>query len=489
MTIRNLIIVDHPRHWSFEDLPAEVISARDYLSSDFPETKGSVRVFNLCNSYRYQSLGYYVSLLAEARGQVPRPGVATIRDVRMLMVARSFAEEIEDCIKQAFKDRKEQEITFRVFCGKSPSAGVSKLARDLYRLFPAPMMEYSFAIKDQRWQLSSIRPLNIKHLMDAERSLLQSSLREVILKRERHSSPGKKYSYDLAMVVDPKEAHPPSNEKALQLFEEAARSTGFYVERIQTGDIGRINEFDAVFIRQTTAVDKAIFRLARMAHAEGLIVVDDPWSILKSANKIFLAESLERAGLPAPGTWVLTKRDLKAHGLAHISFPCVLKEPDGAFSLGVHKCVDEAAALIKLKEMLKSSDLIIAQEFLPSDYDWRIGVLGNEPIFACKYYMAEGHWQIYNWAADEKNDQEGNADTVPLYQVPPLVIETALKASKIMGDGLYGVDLKQIGERVVVIEVNDNPNIDFGVEDAVDGPELYLKLARYFRKRIEDARN
>ncbi|MGA0369015.1 MAG: ATP-grasp domain-containing protein, partial [Kiritimatiellia bacterium] len=256
----------------------------------------------------------------------------------------------------------------------------------------------------------------------------------------------------------------------------------------RTGDIGRINEFDAVFIRQTTAVDQPIFRLARMAFAEGLVVVDDPWSILKSANKIFLAESLERAGLPAPGTWVLTRRDLKEGGLSHLSFPCVLKEPDGAFSLGVHKCMTEEETRLRLKEMLKQSDLILAQEFLPSDYDWRIGVLGNEPIFACKYYMAKGHWQIYNWASKTGKGKVGTSETVPLYQVPPKVLDTALKASKLMGDGLYGVDLKQIGDRVVVIEVNDNPNIDHGVEDAVDGALLYTKLAKFFRMRIEGAR-
>lgn len=56
------------------------------------------------------------------------------------------------------------------------------------------------------------------------------------------------------------------------------------------------------------------------------------------------------------------------------------------------------------------------------------------------------------------------------------------------GDGLYGVDLKQIGEEVKVIEVNDNPNLDAGVEDAVDDGTLYRTLARFFRERIESAR-
>jgi glutathione synthase/RimK-type ligase-like ATP-grasp enzyme len=51
------------------------------------------------------------------------------------------------------------------------------------------------------------------------------------------------------------------------------------------------------------------------------------------------------------------------------------------------------------------------------------------------------------------------------------------------------VDLKQIGDRVVVIEVNDNPNIDSGIEDKVDGDKLYFTLASFFRHRIEAARS
>lgn len=488
MPSRNLVIVDNPRSWHFEGLNAEVFSTRDYLSSDFPETKGSVRVFNLCNSYRYQSLGYYVSLLAEARGHVPRPGVATIRDVRMLMVARSFAEEIDERIQSSLRSLDEHEIKFRLFCGRSSTPGVEKLARDLYRLFPAPMLEVQFSRK-KTWQLTAIRPLNMSHLHAEEKSLLERSLREVFSKRDSKGKPGRRYLYDLAVVVDPKEATPPSDEKALAKFAEAARECRFSVETIRTGDIGRINEFDALFIRQTTAVDHPVYRLSRMAHAEGLIVVDDPWSILKSANKIFFAESLERASIPAPGTWVLTKKDLREHGVDHVSHPCVLKVPDGSFSIGVHKSSSPEQTLEQLKELLKDSDLILAQEFLASDYDWRIGVLANQPLFACKYYMADGHWQIYNWAAAGDAGKYGKSETVPLYQVPPLVIQTALRAAKLVGDGLYGVDLKQIGDRVVVIEVNDNPNIDSGIEDLVDGDKLYLTLASFFRQRIEAARS
>jgi glutathione synthase/RimK-type ligase-like ATP-grasp enzyme len=54
-----------------------------------------------------------------------------------------------------------------------------------------------------------------------------------------------------------------------------------------------------------------------------------------------------------------------------------------------------------------------------------------------------------------------------------------------MGDGLYGVDLKQVGGRVVVTEVNDNPNLDAGCEDALLGDELYRRIIGELLARIE----
>jgi len=68
------------------------------------------------------------------------------------------------------------------------------------------------------------------------------------------------------------------------------------------------------------------------------------------------------------------------------------------------------------------------------------------------------------------------------------VVKLALKATQPVGDGLYGVDLKQVGNRPVVIEVNDNPSIDAGVEDAYLGDELYLRVMREFLRRMERKR-
>jgi glutathione synthase/RimK-type ligase-like ATP-grasp enzyme len=69
-----------------------------------------------------------------------------------------------------------------------------------------------------------------------------------------------------------------------------------------------------------------------------------------------------------------------------------------------------------------------------------------------------------------------------------LVLTAAMNAANLIGDGLYGVDVKQVGDRAVVIEVNDNPSIDEGVEDALLGDELYARILGDFVRRLDEQR-
>jgi glutathione synthase/RimK-type ligase-like ATP-grasp enzyme len=141
----------------------------------------------------------------------------------------------------------------------------------------------------------------------------------------------------------------------------------------------------------------------------------------------------------------------------------------------------------RLDEILKESDLAIAQEYMPSDFDWRIGVLDGKPLYACKYFMARGHWQIYNWGSDTKKGQEGDFATMPVADAPPFIVEAALKAvHAIVGDqGLFGVDVKEFEGKPYVIEVNECPNIDHGVEDVTLGDELYRAIIGSLKRSIE----
>ena len=67
----------------------------------------------------------------------------------------------------------------------------------------------------------------------------------------------------------------------------------------------------------------------------------------------------------------------------------------------MHKVASDEELRAALDEMFRHSSVLLAQEFIPTEFDWRIGLLDGEPLFACKYYMAKGHWQIYNHAHDD----------------------------------------------------------------------------------------
>ncbi len=71
-----------------------------------------------------------------------------------------------------------------------------------------------------------------------------------------------------------------------------------------------------------------------------------------------------------------------------------------------------------------------------------------------------------------------------LSEANPLLIKRALEASRAIGNGLYGVDLKEVNGDFVVIEVNDNPTIIAGDEDQKAG-ELYEKLVKFLMREKE----
>jgi glutathione synthase/RimK-type ligase-like ATP-grasp enzyme len=166
-----------------------------------------------------------------------------------------------------------------------------------------------------------------------------------------------------------------------------------------------------------------------------------------------------------------------------LGFPLVVKIPDGSFSRGVKKVASQDELKTLTDTFFKDSELLLAQKFIPTTFDWRIGVLDGQPLFACQYRMARGHWQIVNHRDDGRADEGGFA-TFPLEEAPAEVVDIAVRSAGLIGDGLYGIDLKETPDGPVVIEINDNPNLEHGVEDAKGGAEIWLRLTRWFTDRL-----
>lgn len=290
--------------------------------------------------------------------------------------------------------------------------------------------------------------------------------------------------YRLALLIDPGDPTPPSTAEALHKFIAAGHKLGVGCELLTPREADRLAEFDALFIRTTTAVDHFTYRLARRAELDGLIVIDDSRSILRCTNKIYQHELFRRHAIPTPASIAIARGQLeRAEQLC--GYPIVIKTPDGSCSLGVHKADDRAALERHTRAMFERSELLLAQEFTYTEFDWRIGVLDRQPIYASQYFMADGHWQVID-CNSKLEENYGPTRTVLVEQAPAEVIDVAVRAANLMGDGLYGVDLKQTRDgRVLVIEVNDNPNIDVGGEDQLLGDRLFERIIGDFRRRLE----
>ena len=507
-----VIVASEVKDWPFELPDVEVTDARSYLTRPDYSTMRGVRLFNLCRSYRYQSTGYYVSLLAEARGHKPLPSVTTIQDVKSQTMVRLVSEDLEELIQESLAPIHGDKFTLSIYFGRNMVRRYDRLAAHLFDVFEAPLLRAQFArsspasddtnpkrqrgaplagasgwcgdrARNGKWSLRSMAALSADEIPEGHRDFVTTAAQEYFAGRKPRVRKPPPARYDLAILRDPEEHDPPSDDRAIQKFIRAAASLGLNAEVIGRDDFARLAEYDALFLRATTAVNHYTYRFAQRAWGEGLVVIDDPESIVKCTNKVYLAELLNHHEVPTPRT-MLVHRDNADEVGRTLGFPCVLKKPDSAFSMGVVKVGSREELKERLGHFLEESELLVAQEFLPTAFDWRIGIFDRRPLFACKYYMAPDHWQIARRDGQGRNCY-GKCETVPVELAPRKAVRLALKAADLIGDGLYGVDVKETGGGFCVIEINDNPNIDAGTEDQVLRDELYRRIMSVFLSRIQ----
>ncbi len=481
--MKKYIVVNKPEKWKIYLENIEIISARDYLTNPHFSHLKKARIFNLCKDYSYQSKGYYVSLLAEARGHLAIPTIMNLVDLREPVLVRIISEEFDDLIQKSLKGIKSSEFTLSIYFGQNVAQKYRELSAMFHRHFQIPFLRVKFQYNN-KWTIKSIKALSEAEIPAEHKEMMWQFAVQYFGKKRYDTPKAESYEYDLAILVQQNDPAPPSNQKALKRFAELAEKMNFYVEFVSPKELSRLSAFDALLIRQSTEVNNEAYAFARKAQQEDIAIVDYPDAILKCCNKVFMAEALENAGIPTPKT-VIVHKDNRNSVIEKTGLPLVLKSPDSTFSFGVKKAKTEEEYENLVSEMLKKSELVIAQEYTPSDYDWRIGILDEKPLYACRYYMAKGHWQIYNWNAKKKDDRDGNADCMAIEDVPKKILDVALKSAKLMGKGLYGIDVKEVNGKPLVIEINDNPNIDFGVEDGFYGDKVYKEILLALKSRLE----
>lgn len=472
---------DDLSEWRSAKLPGiEVVSAQEYLNSARFAAMKRATICNLCRSNGYQTVGYYVSLLAAARGHRPLPSVTTLQDLKLSAILKIASADLQQRLQKLLGPLKSEHFVLSIYFGRNLAAKYDRLCRAIFNHFPAPFLRAEFELSDV-WRLVSVKSISTQDIPDSHREFVAEEAKRFFSRRPTQSVQQPRYG--LAILTDPSEVNAPSDEKALSRFARAAAKLKMQTTFIGRDDYGRLAEFDALFIRVTTSVNHYTYRFARRAAAEGLVVIDDPESIERCTNKVYQAELFRRHSIPMPKTVLVHKGNAEEVGNT-LGYPVVLKQPDSSFSAGVVRADDAGRLGQELKRLLAKSELVVAQEYVPSAFDWRVGILDGEPLYVCRYYMARGHWQIQH-VQDETKRSYGKTETLSPEQAPAHVVDLALRAANHVGRGLYGVDVKEVEGRALVIEINDNPSIDAGYEDAASKDALYDAVMRCFYQRLE----
>ncbi|MEJ6020813.1 RimK family protein [Ramlibacter sp. PS4R-6] len=481
-----LFVVDRTSHWPFEIPGSSVASARAYLTEPAYANHLRARVVNLCRVNRYQGRGYYVSLLAEARGHEPLPSVKALGDLQSDELRQAIADKVAE-LTRGIQHEESDRFELDAYFGRDPSGAHGPLAQQLFDASQAPLLRAQFRRSDDGWQLEKLTPISADDVQTRHREFLLSAATEFVTgdNRAPAATGGSRRTPVLAILHDPAAEDKCSNEGALRKFVEIAPRVGIEARLIEPGDVDRIEEFDALFIRADPSVDNYTYPLARKCESLGMPVIDDPESVLRCSNKVYLDELLTQHGIPKPKTLKVHKGNV-GELIPALGLPLVLKVPDGAFGLGVVKIESEEDLQKHAKELFARSELLVAQEWLPTEFDWRIGVFDGRPLFAAQYMMAPGHWQVHK--REDGQHTEGDTIAFSIGEVPEVVVETALRACNLIGRGLYGVDLKQSGEKCWLIEVNVNPNIDAGNEDQILGDAIYREILGVFARRMRAKR-
>lgn len=312
--IKFIIITDKPKL-----LPQSedrlILTPRDFITRAADpalRSKKPPKVINLSNNYDYLSKGYYVSLLAEARGSQCIPDVSNIITLNWRRHYQFAFPELNALLEKHYTEACKDPLirTYTTFFGRHDDPKIEPIARRIFDLFRFPII--SFEIKcagTGKWVIEKIDTPSFNNLIETQIEDFQNALAKFTGSAWRNAPKNKKQErYWIAILHDPNEKTPPSNKTALQKFITIGKKMNLWVELITKQDFSTLLEFDALLIRETTAINNHTYRFAHKAEQEDIPCIDDTNSIIRCCNKVYLKELLETHKIPVPKTQILEKK-------------------------------------------------------------------------------------------------------------------------------------------------------------------------------------
>ena len=198
--------------------------------------------------------------------------------------------------------------------------------------------------------------------------------------------------------------------------------------------------------------------VVRQFEMMGVFALNESDGIARSRDKLRSLQLLARAGVGLPTTsFAHSTKDVAGLIDTVGGAPLVVKLLEGTQGKGVVLAETRKAAMSVIEAFRSLDANILVQEFVSeaAGEDIRCFVVGRRVIAAMKRTGAEGDFR-------SNLHRGGSAEPV---KITPLERAAAVKAAKIMGLSVAGVDILRSAHGPVVIEVNSSPGLE-GIEAA-----------------------
>lgn len=235
--------------------------------------------------------------------------------------------------------------------------------------------------------------------------------------------------------------------------------------------------YDAVLPRIGASITEYGLSVVRHFEALGMLTLNHSKSIAESRNKMHSLQALAGAGLLVPAT-VLTRttRSLRQAVEAVKGLPVVLKILQGTQGVGV-MLVHTPISLGSVLDTLRTLDQdVIIQQFIVegAGRDYRAFVIGNKVVATMMRTAPQGEFR-----SNIHRGGEGNVVTLP-----PAFERAAIRAAKILGLEIAGVDLMESNQGPMIIEVNSSPGFE-GIEQAT-GINVAAQIMKHVKRRVQE---
>lgn len=237
-----------------------------------------------------------------------------------------------------------------------------------------------------------------------------------------------------------------------------------------------ITHVDAVIPRIGASVTFYGSSVVRQFEMMKVFTANESQALIRSRDKLRSLQILSRAGLGLPKT-AFTNYSKDVDGVIDQvgGAPCVIKLLEGTQGVGVVLAETRSAATSVLEAFHGMQARVIVQEFIKEaeGADIRAFVVDGVVVGAMKRQGKKGEFR--------SNLHRGG--TATLYELTEEEENVALKAARVLGLGIAGVDMLQSKTGPKIMEVNSSPGLE-GIERAT-GKDIAKAIIRYVERHVD----